>query len=256
MIDGGPLTPDDVVALAYRRSRPILAPSVQERMAAARRVVEEAVAGDEIVYGITTGFGALSTTRVEPEEAAELQVNLLRSHAAGVGPPVPDELVRAMLALRARTLAQGHSGVRTEIVARLVEMLDQDLLPVVPSQGSVGASGDLAPFAHLALPVIGEGFLKVEGQSRAGGRCARGKEVASAPAPSEGGTLPSQRHRRDAGDGSLGTGPGQAILRLRPTSPVVSRSRPCSARPGHSGPTSTLCAPIPVRSNLPVESPA
>ena len=165
IIDGGPLAPDDVVALAHRRSRPILAPTVAERMAPARRIVEEAVAGDDIVYGITTGFGALSTTRVNPEEAAELQINLLRSHAAGVGPPLPDELVRAMLALRARTLAQGYSGVRTEIVARLIEMLDLDLLPVVPSQGSVGASGDLAPFAHLALPVIGEGILKIDGRS-------------------------------------------------------------------------------------------
>jgi histidine ammonia-lyase len=164
IIDGGPLAPHDVVALAYRRSRPILGATVAERMAPARRVVEEAVAGDDIVYGITTGFGALSTTRVNPEEAAELQINLLRSHAAGVGPPLPDELVRAMLALRARTLAQGYSGVRTEIVARLIELLDSDLLPVVPSQGSVGASGDLAPFAHLALPVIGEGYLKIDGQ--------------------------------------------------------------------------------------------
>jgi len=165
VIDGGPLAPEDVVALAHRRSRPVLAPTVESRMAPARRIVEEAVAGDDVVYGITTGFGALSTTRVNPEEAADLQVNLLRSHAAGVGPPLPDELVRAMLALRARTLSQGYSGVRTEIVARLIEMLDQDLLPVVPSQGSVGASGDLAPFAHLALPVIGEGFLKIDGRA-------------------------------------------------------------------------------------------
>jgi histidine ammonia-lyase len=134
-------------------------------MAPALRVVEEAVAGDDIVYGITTGFGALSRTRVNPEEAAELQINLLRSHAAGVGPPLPDELVRAMLALRARTLAQGYSGVRIEIVARLIEMLDLDLLPVVPSQGSVGASGDLAPFAHLALPLIGEGVLRIDGRT-------------------------------------------------------------------------------------------
>jgi histidine ammonia-lyase len=133
-------------------------------MAPARRIVEAAVASDEIVYGITTGFGALATTRVDPQEAAELQVNLLRSHAAGVGPSLPDELVRAMLTLRARTLSQGYSGVRTEIVERLIAMLDLDLLPVVPSQGSVGASGDLAPFAHLALPIIGEGLLKVDGQ--------------------------------------------------------------------------------------------
>ena len=165
VIDGGPLTPADVIALAYRHARPVLALTVEARMAPARRIVEEAVAGDDVVYGITTGFGALATTRVNPDEAAELQVNLLRSHAAGVGPPVADELVRAMLALRARTLAQGYSGVRTVIVARLVEMLDQDLLPVMPSQGSVGASGDLAPFAHLALPVIGEGFLKIDGQT-------------------------------------------------------------------------------------------
>jgi histidine ammonia-lyase len=164
VIDGGPMSPEDVVALAYRRARPVLSSTVEKRMAPARRIVEAAVAGDDIVYGITTGFGALATTRVDPDEAADLQVNLLRSHAAGVGPPLPDELVRAMLALRARTLAQGYSGVRTEIVERLIAMLDQDLLPVVPSQGSVGASGDLAPFAHMALPLIGEGFVKIDGK--------------------------------------------------------------------------------------------
>jgi histidine ammonia-lyase len=133
-------------------------------MAPARRVVEEALASDQVVYGVTTGFGALAATRVEPEEAAELQVHLIRSHAAGVGPALDDEIVRAMLLLRARTLAQGYSGVRPALVERYLLMLELDLLPVVPSQGSVGASGDLAPFAHLALPVIGEGWVRDGGQ--------------------------------------------------------------------------------------------
>jgi histidine ammonia-lyase len=127
-------------------------------------VVDDAVASGRVVYGITTGFGALAGTNIGREQTEALQVNLLRSHATGVGPPLPDEVVRAMLLLRARTLAQGHSGVRAVVVQRLLEMLDRDILPVVPSQGSVGASGDLAPFAHLALPLIGEGKVKVDGE--------------------------------------------------------------------------------------------
>jgi histidine ammonia-lyase len=166
VIDGGPLSIDDVVAVAHRAADVELGAGVAERMTPARRLVEEAVAGDAIVYGITTGFGALATTRVNPEEAAQLQVNLIRSHAAGVGPAVSDELVRAMLVLRARTLSQGHSGVRPAIAERLLDLLRLDLLPVVPAQGSVGASGDLAPFAHLALPLIGEGMLRVNGEAQ------------------------------------------------------------------------------------------
>jgi histidine ammonia-lyase len=133
-------------------------------MAPARMVVEDALASGAIVYGITTGFGALASTRVEGEEATQLQINLLRSHAAGVGDPLPDEIVRAMLLLRARTLSQGHSGVRPLLVERLLALLEADLLPVVPSLGSVGASGDLAPFAHLALPLIGEGRVRRNGR--------------------------------------------------------------------------------------------
>ncbi|HSL26242.1 MAG TPA: histidine ammonia-lyase, partial [Acidimicrobiia bacterium] len=162
-IDGGPLTIAQVVAVAHRDAQASVGPGVAARMGPARRLVEEAVAGERIVYGITTGFGALASTRVDPAQAVELQVNLIRSHAAGVGPPLPDELVRAMLLLRARTLAQGHSGVRPAVVERLVDFLRLDLLPVVPAQGSVGASGDLAPFAHLALPLIGEGRVRHNG---------------------------------------------------------------------------------------------
>jgi histidine ammonia-lyase len=134
-------------------------------MLASRQVIEDTLRGGNVVYGVNTGFGALSNTRIAADELEELQVRLLRSHAAGVGQPLPDEMVRAMLLLRARTLAQGHSGVRPAVVERLLELLAADLLPVVPSQGSVGASGDLAAFAHLALPLIGEGFLSELGKA-------------------------------------------------------------------------------------------
>ena len=159
-IDGGPLGIDEVVAVAEGRAEAVLHHGVRGRMLPARDIVERAVAEDRTLYGVTTGFGALASKRIDRAEAEDLQVRLLRSHAAGVGDPLPDELVRSMLLLRARTLAQGHSGVRPIIVERYIEFLREGLLPVVPSQGSVGASGDLAPFAHLALPIIGEGFLK------------------------------------------------------------------------------------------------
>ncbi len=166
IVDGGPLTIADVVAVARSRARATPGPDLSVRMGPARELVSAAAEGGEVVYGITTGFGALASTRIDPAEARSLQVNLLRSHAAGVGEPMPDDVVRAMLVLRARTLAQGHSGVRPLLVERLLELLDRDLLPVVPTYGSVGASGDLAPFAHLALPVIGEGSIRHDGVIR------------------------------------------------------------------------------------------
>jgi histidine ammonia-lyase len=164
IVDGGPLTPDQVVEVAFRRARAVAGPDLAERMDPARAIVDAAVASGEVVYGITTGFGALASTHIGLDEAINLQYNLIRSHASGVGEPLSDEMVRAILLLRARTLAQGHSGVRHLIVERLLEMLDRDVLPVIPSQGSVGASGDLAPFAHLALSLIGEGSVKVDGR--------------------------------------------------------------------------------------------
>ena len=164
IVDGGPLAPSEVLAVAHRRATARAADDLEEKLLPARQVVENAVESGEVVYGITTGFGALANTHIGREETETLQHNLLRSHAAGVGEPVSDALVRAMLLLRARTLAQGHSGVRPVIVEKLLEMLERDILPVVPSQGSVGASGDLAPFAHLALPIIGEGQVRVNGE--------------------------------------------------------------------------------------------
>jgi histidine ammonia-lyase len=164
IVDGGPLTPGQVVDVTRRRATARPAPDLAERMDPARAVVDAVVDSGEVVYGITTGFGALASTHIGREEAVALQYNLIRSHASGVGDPLPDELVRAILLLRARTLAQGHSGVRPLIVERLLEMLARDILPVIPAQGSVGASGDLAPFAHLALPLIGEGSVRIEGR--------------------------------------------------------------------------------------------
>lgn len=163
IVDGGPLSPAQVASVAFGRAGATAAEDLETRLAPARRVVDEAVESESVVYGITTGFGALATTHIGKSETEALQYNLLRSHATGVGEPVPDEVVRGMLLLRARTLAQGHSGVRPVVVEKLLEMLNRGILPVVPSQGSVGASGDLAPFAHLALPLIGEGEVRVDG---------------------------------------------------------------------------------------------
>ncbi|MDK1019727.1 MAG: histidine ammonia-lyase [Actinomycetota bacterium] len=165
VVDGSPLTVDDVVDVALGRTDAVPGDHLDERMEPARALVERIVANDETVYGITTGFGALANTRIRREQATDLQYDLLRSHAAGVGSHLDPEIVRAMLLCRARTLAQGHSGVRPEIVRYLLTLLNRNLLPAVPSQGSVGASGDLAPFAHLALPVIGEGEILVDGEA-------------------------------------------------------------------------------------------
>jgi len=129
----------------------------RERVAAARRVVEDAVASGEVVYGVTTGFGALANVRIDPTQASDLQHGIVRSHATAVGRPLSRPEARAMLLLRAHVLALGHSGVRPELVDLMVRMLNADVIPAVPEQGSLGASGDLAPLANLALPMIGAG---------------------------------------------------------------------------------------------------
>ena len=141
-----------------------LAAEARARVEDARTVIDRLVASGEVVYGVTTGFGSLASTFVPPERARELQERLLLSHAAGVGESLPTDVVRAMLLLRANTLALGHSGCRPELIERLCAMLEHGIHPVVPAQGSVGASGDLAPLAHLALPVIGHGEVEFEGR--------------------------------------------------------------------------------------------
>ena len=134
-----------------------LEPADRERIAAGRATVEEALRDGRVVYGVTTGFGQLSSVRIDAADAAQLQVNLLRSHAVGSGDPLDAEIVRGMVLLLASSLRRGHSGVRVELVELLLALLDRDVVPVVPSRGSVGSSGDLAPLAHLALVLIGEG---------------------------------------------------------------------------------------------------
>jgi len=158
-IDGLSLSIAQVAAVAEEGARVALAASARTRMAATRRVVDDIVARNAVVYGVTTGFGKLSEVAIPPDKLAELQVNLVRSHAAGVGPLLPKREVRAMMLLRANVIAKGFSGARADVPALLCAMLNADLWPNVPEQGSVGASGDLAPLATLALSLIGEGEL-------------------------------------------------------------------------------------------------
>lgn len=154
----------DVDAVARRGAPASLAPEARAELQRTRDHLERALAEGATIYGVNTGFGALSDTKIAPDELGELQRNLLRSHAVGVGPAFPLEVVRALLLLRAHTLSLGACGVRPELPEYLLTMLARGVLPVVPSQGSVGASGDLAPLAHLALVAIGEGEAWSEGQ--------------------------------------------------------------------------------------------
>ena len=169
-LTGDDLTVDDVWAVAIEGAKAELSDASRSRMRAARELVARAAHGEEEhTYGINTGFGRFVSQRIPEEMTNELQVRLLRSHACGVGEPYPDEVVRAAMLLRANALAKGYSGARIETVELVVECLNRGLLPRVPSRGSVGASGDLAPLAHLALPLIGEGEATVEGELVSGG---------------------------------------------------------------------------------------
>jgi histidine ammonia-lyase len=163
VLTGADLAIADVEAVARHGASATLESGARGRMQEARDVVERLVSAGDVVYGVTTGFGDLATRSVAPDEARRLQQHLLMSHAAGVGRPFPREVVRAMLLLRANTLALGHSGCRPLLVDRLCSLLELGVHPVVPEQGSVGASGDLAPLAHLALPLIGRGEVELGG---------------------------------------------------------------------------------------------
>src|SRR5438874_2180505 len=163
-IDGRSLDLADVVAVARAPERARPAPAAAKRVAASRRALEKVVAKGALAYGITTGFGELANVTISDADVRALQINLLRSHAVGQGPPLRRNEVRAALLLRANTLAMGYSGVRRILVTRLLQLLNRGVHPVIPSRGSLGASGDLAPLAHMGLVLIGEGDAEVDGQ--------------------------------------------------------------------------------------------
>jgi histidine ammonia-lyase len=163
-LDGETLNIEGVVAAARRHARAELSREARTRVRASRAAVEQLLAEGRVVYGVTTGFGRFRDRLIPPDELTHLQHNLLRSHAAGVGDPLPEDVVRAMMLIRANTLAKGYSGVREEVVDGLLALLNTGVHPVVPAQGSLGASGDLAPLAHLSLVLIGEGEAWVEGE--------------------------------------------------------------------------------------------
>src|SRR6266700_1934373 len=160
-LDGHSLSIDDVVAVARRHASVAIDPAALIAVKQSRQAVESAVAHGQTIYGVNTGFGKLAHVRIPPDQARQLQLNLIRSHASGVGDPLPADAVPAMMLLRANVLVRGTSGVRPALPELLVDMLNRKLHPSVPSQGSVGASGDLAPLSHLALAMIGEGDVKV-----------------------------------------------------------------------------------------------
>jgi len=167
-IDGTRLSLVQLREFESRRPLVRLATPARERMAVSLAAVQRAVARGETTYGINTGFGAFANRVIPADKTRRLQLNLVRSHACGTGDPLPPRLVRRMLLLKANNLAAGHSGARPEVVEMLLALLNGDVLPVVPAQGSVGASGDLAPLAHLTLALIGEGEATRDGQPLAG----------------------------------------------------------------------------------------
>jgi histidine ammonia-lyase len=163
-LNGQQISLAEIAAVALGDSSVQVSPSAHPRILASRKVVDDIVARDAVVYGVNTGFGKLADVRIPHEQLRQLQLNLVRSHACGIGPPLSEPEVRAMMLLRANVLALGFSGIRLEIIQLLCEMLNRRVHPVVPERGSVGASGDLAPLAHLALSLIGEGesFFETE----------------------------------------------------------------------------------------------
>jgi len=172
-IDGENLTLTNLYRIVFDKAEAEVPASARERMNASRAVIEKLAEADAVVYGVTTGFGKMASTRISHDEIRHLQLNLVRSHACGVGAPLSEPAVRAMLALRANAIAKGFSGVRPIVAETLVAMLNRGVHPVIPSQGSVGASGDLAPLAHLAQVAIGEGQAIYQGREMPGAEAMR-----------------------------------------------------------------------------------
>ncbi len=173
LIGDGPLTLEQIAGVSEGREKAAFSPGARERMGNSRAVVADVLSRGEVVYGVNTGFGRLSDYAIPADQLQILQRNLVRSHACGVGNPLSAEETRAMLLLRANALGLGFSGARVELAERVLELLNHDLLPVIPEKGSVGASGDLAPLAHLAMVLIGEGEAVLKGTRMPGGDALR-----------------------------------------------------------------------------------
>src|SRR5256712_11203316 len=176
-IDGQRLSLAQVAAVAHAEERVALTSEARTRVETSRRVVEKIVAEERTVYGVNTGFGKLSDVHIEQSQLRELQLNLVRSHSCGLGAPLSEVEARAMLLLRANVLAQGYSGCRPVLIEILIAMLECGVTPVIPEKGSVGASGDLAPLAHLALTVIGEGEAFYRGERMAGAKALQSASI-------------------------------------------------------------------------------
>ena len=172
-----PLTLEDIRDVALQNRRVELAPVAVKRIKRAYDYLQGEVESGKTMYGVNTGFGLMSNVRIPREEIENLQYNLLRSHAVGMGDPIPDAAVRGMLLLRAAALALGHSGVRVELVQQILLLLNRGVCPVIPEQGSVGASGDLAPLSHLALVLIGEGKARFKGRTMSGASALKGAGI-------------------------------------------------------------------------------
>lgn len=168
LLNGEQLIPELVAAVVYDQVPVGLDEQALQRVIACRNMVEELVAAGQVVYGVTTGFGKFSDVTISPQDAVQLQVNLIRSHACAVGRPLPEPTVRALMLLRANALAKGHSGIRPETLQLLIDCINRGVHPVVPEQGSLGASGDLAPLSHLALVLMGEGEAYYQGERLSG----------------------------------------------------------------------------------------
>lgn len=164
LLDGNSLTLEGVRTVAVESEPVALAPEARRRMEASRAAIERILETDRVVYGVNTGVGKLVDVRIEHSELRQLQLNIVRSHAVGVGDPLDDAEVRAIMLIRANVLAKGLSGIRPRVAEMLCEMLNRGVLPVIPSRGSVGASGDLAPLAHMALVLVGEGEARMNGE--------------------------------------------------------------------------------------------
>jgi histidine ammonia-lyase len=178
LINGNDLAFEDLHHVIRQQRSVEVAKEAREKVNAARAVVDKLVQENRLAYAITTGVGKLSDVRIDPAQNRQLQINLVRSHAAGLGEPLSPEETRAMMLLRANSLAKGYSGVRLDVIAMLCEMLNRGVHPVIPSQGSVGASGDLAPLAHLALTLIGEGEACFGGKRMTGAEALQRAQLA------------------------------------------------------------------------------